>query len=239
MIQVGCCGFPKRHADCYTALDVIEVQKTFYRPPQVKTALRWRAEAPPDFTFTMKAWQLITHEPSSPTYRRLGMEIPPEARHRYGSFRATDEVLTAWERTREIAEALRARVVVFQCPARFTPTEEHVTNVRLFFSRIARGSFLTAWEPRGDWPDDLVASLCEELNLIHCVDPFTKGTTTREIAYFRLHGRTGYRYRYTDADLRELYRLCQEFKEVWVLFNNVSMWEDALRFRELLSVSSQ
>jgi len=55
---------------------VVEVQQTFYQIPRIATGKRWREEAPPDFEFTMKAWQLITHEPSSPTYRRLRTVIP-------------------------------------------------------------------------------------------------------------------------------------------------------------------
>ncbi|MHC1610664.1 MAG: DUF72 domain-containing protein [Candidatus Methanospirareceae archaeon] len=40
-------------------------------------AERWRLRAPKEFEFTVKAWQLITHEPTSPTYRkaRLGSSL--------------------------------------------------------------------------------------------------------------------------------------------------------------------
>ncbi len=43
----------------------------FYEPPRDGTMRRWRAQAPIDFEFTIKAWQLITHDALSPTYRRL------------------------------------------------------------------------------------------------------------------------------------------------------------------------
>jgi uncharacterized protein YecE (DUF72 family) len=78
MIKVGCCGFPVKRETYYHTFQVAEVQQTFYQPPLLATGKRWREEAPPDFEFTMKAWQLITHEPSSPTYRRLRMKIPEE-----------------------------------------------------------------------------------------------------------------------------------------------------------------
>ncbi|KGN41169.1 hypothetical protein N801_08795 [Knoellia aerolata DSM 18566] len=29
------------------------------------------SQVPADFEFTMKAWQVITHESNSPTYRRM------------------------------------------------------------------------------------------------------------------------------------------------------------------------
>ena len=231
-IKVGCCGFPRRKAEYAERFPVVEVQQTFYQPPRLSTAQRWRAEAPSAFEFTLKAWQLITHEPRSPTYRRLKEPIPEDRKDRYGAFRPTEEVHAAWERTREIAEVLQARIVLFQCPASFTPTEEHIANVRAFFTGVERGGLIFAWEPRGAWPDETVAALCRQLDLIHAVDPFQRLPVTPRLAYFRLHGRTGYRYRYTDEDLECLLGWCRRFDEVYCLFNNVSMWEDGLRMQE-------
>jgi uncharacterized protein YecE (DUF72 family) len=57
---------------------VVEVQQTFYEPPADTTIRRWRARAPAAFEFTLKAWQLITHEPSSPTFRRLKRPLTVE-----------------------------------------------------------------------------------------------------------------------------------------------------------------
>ncbi len=44
------------------------------------------------------------------------------------------------------------------------------------------------WEPRGKWPDEIVQSLCQELNLIHVVDPFLSRPVTKDLLYLRLHG---------------------------------------------------
>ena len=233
-IRIGCCGFARSQAEYYRRFEVIEIQKTFYQPPRLETARRWRERAPEGFEFTLKAWQLITHRPSSPTYRRLRMEISPDERDRYGSFRPTEEVFAAWERTREIAQALAAKIVVFQCPASFTPTEEHKRNMRAFFGAIEREGLTLVWEPRGKWADEEIEALCRELDLIHCVDPFKRQPVYGHLAYFRLHGITGYRYRYTDGDLEQLLSWCRRFEEVYCLFNNVSMWEDALRMKELV-----
>lgn len=232
-VYVGCCGFPVNRRTYYAHLDAVEVQQTFYNPPREATARRWREEAPADFPFAMKAWQLITHPASSPTYRRLRrpLEGPREA---YGFFRPTEEVWAAWEETRNIARALRAAWIIFQCPARFTPTAEHVANLRAFFSRVGRETWRLGWEPRGDWPPDLVRDLCAELDLVHVVDPFKARPVTEGVAYFRLHGKTGYRYRYDEDDLRRLAAWCEDFEEVWVMFNNVSMWNDARAFRALV-----
>lgn len=233
-IRVGCCGFPIGRRAYFGRFPVVEVQQTFYQPPSSKTLERWRAEAPPEFEFTLKAWQLITHEPTSPTYRRLRTPIPEEKRKRYGAFRPTAEVMQAWRATLAAARALAARVIVFQCPASFTPTPEHVRHLRAFFEAIqreARGLIL-GWEPRGDWPRERIQALCRELGLLYIVDPFKHEPLPGRLRYFRLHGRAGYRYRYTDEDLRTLRTLCKG--TTYCLFNNMSMAEDAQRFLRLL-----
>jgi uncharacterized protein YecE (DUF72 family) len=184
----------------------------------------------------MKAWQLVTHEPSSPTYRRAGPDFDPARRDRYGCFRDSAEVWEAWLATRRIAEALSAALVLFQCPARFTPTEQNVRNLAGFFSRVRGESFRLAWEPRGEWPEDTVRELCRRFDLVHCVDPFTARPLWGEPCYFRLHGLGGYRYRYTDEDLGSLRARIPAGQECYVLFNNVYMEEDARRFRAFLGL---
>jgi uncharacterized protein YecE (DUF72 family) len=234
-VRVGCCGFPLQRQKYYAAFPLVEVQDSFYQPPLTRTAARWRAEAPPSFEFSLKAWQLITHEPSSPTYRRLRQPIPPDRRDRYGAFRPTDEVQAAWARTVEVARALASRVIVFQCPPRFTPTDEHVGWLRRFFTGIDRGAFMLAWEPRGDWPGDLVAGLCADLGLVHVVDPLREAPRSAGLRYFRLHGVTGYRYLHTDEDLGAIAdRLVLEAPS-YVLFDNFFMGEDAKRLLALLA----
>lgn len=232
-LRVGCCGFPVARARYFAAFRLVEVQHTFYEPPGLATLARWRAEAPPGFEFTLKAWQLVTHEPTSPTYRRLRTPIAADRRDRYGSFKPTPEVASAWRRTLECARALGARVIVFQCPASFAPTEEHVANLRRFFrsARAEAGEIVLGWEPRGDWPRSLVRDLCAELGLRPVLDPLAGKPYPGTWRYFRLHGRGGYRYRYSDADLREILSLCRG--TTYVLFNNAAMVENAQRFLAL------
>ncbi|MFQ5896116.1 MAG: DUF72 domain-containing protein, partial [Nitrospinota bacterium] len=82
-LRAGCCGFPLSQGEYFRRYPSVEVQQTFYHPPKVETAARWREAAPPSFEFAVKAWQLITHPPSSPTYRRLRKPVPEEKRERY------------------------------------------------------------------------------------------------------------------------------------------------------------
>ncbi len=232
-IKIGCCGFPVSKGKYYQTFPVVELQQTFYQLPMLRTAQRWRQESPEGFEFTMKVSQLITHEPTSPTYRRYKIPIPEEKKRNYGSFRFTEEVMEAWQKTREIAQALEARILVFQCPPSFIPTPEHKENLRRFFSGIERGNFLLVWEPRGNWQPGEVKELCVELDLVHGVDPFKDEPLHGKLKYFRLHGKTGYSYRFTEEDLKWLKREWAK-GTVYFMFNNVSMLEDSQRFMTLL-----
>ncbi len=235
LIKIGCCGFPVKKAVYAAHLSVVEVQQTFYEPPRVVTARRWRTEMSPEFEFTLKAWQLITHDAKSPTYRRLKTVLSPEERSQAGGFKPTPLVRRAWEATREIAAALNARVILFQCPASFGPSPQNIDNLRRFFQELNRHPFRLAWEPRGSWPPPEVERLCRELHLIPASDPFTNPLVPCPIAYFRLHGRTGYRYAYTKADLLELTNFLTDQKEAYILFNNINMWDDARQFLQIIS----
>lgn len=82
-----------------------------------------------------------------------------------GFFKPTDIVKEALETTLACAKALKARTILFQCPAKFTPTPENVANLKQFFSQIKRGKLNFACEPRGAWKDEVVKDICEELDL--------------------------------------------------------------------------
>ena len=239
MIKIGCCGFARGMKNYFKKFGNVEVQQTFYQPPKPETARRWKLDAPKDFKFYVKAWQLITHTPRSPTYRRAKIFIEKGKEDRYGSFKPTKEVFNAWEETLIICEVLEAKIVVFQCPASFKPTKENIKNMKVFFSTLDRGDLILAWEPRGDWPEDKVKELCKDFRLIHCVDPFKDIPQTQETAYFRLHGsppgKKMYNYRYSKKDLKTLKEKCSGFDLVYCMFNNMFMWENALEFMEMIS----
>ncbi len=232
-MRVGTCGFARRQAEAFRDLDMVEVQRTFYRPVSATLARRWRDAAPPRFDFAVKASQFITHEASSPTYRRSGRDIPRSEAASYGSFRDSPGVEEGWQATKRVVDALRARAVVFQCPASFRATEANVAALYGFFGSIET-SALRVWEPRGPWASHVVAKVCEDLDLVHGVDPFAAEPATYGLAYFRLHGRPPgaamYRYTYSDRDLARLRTICDEYDDAFVLFNNVSMHADAVRF---------
>jgi len=238
VIVVGTCGFGRSRARTFRDVQAVEVQETFYRPVEPGRARAWRAFAPPEFVFAVQASQFVTHEASSPTYRSLRRSITPEDAPKYGAFQDTARVLEGWEATRAVVEALRAVAVVFQTPASFGPTQAHVAAVYRFFGSIETAA-IKAWEPRGPWPGHLIAKACEDLGLVHAVDPFAGEPATYGLAYFRLHGSppgpAKVRHTYTDADLSKLRATCEEYDDAYAMFDNMTMHDDSVRFRSLLS----
>ena len=236
-VEVGLCGFSIAQATYPKTFDVVEIQHTFYDPPARAVMERWRTVMPPPFEFTIKAWQLITHRDSSPTYRRMKRELSQSDRAHAGAFRDTAIVAEAWRVTLECAAILHATAILFQCPASFTPTPEHLRNVREFFARITRPPGVALMlEPRGPaWTSAIGRALCDEIGAVHVVDPFVTRPVDRPedpVRYFRLHGITGARHVYSDAELAELAQLATAplSARTYVMFNNIPRVNDARRF---------
>jgi uncharacterized protein YecE (DUF72 family) len=234
-VRVGLCGWTIAQSSYARRFPVVEVQNTFYEPPSDAVLTRWRTQVPDDFEFTIKAWQLVTHESGSPTYRRMKRALPDDAHGQVGGFRTTPPVLEAWQRTLEGARILRASAVLLQCPRSFRPTAQNVARLREFVSTVERPSGRLLWEPRGDWPAPLLAELCAELDLVHVVDPMQTETVTPERTYYRLHGTTGSRHVHTDDELRRLRDQVSGRPSPYVMFNNLPRTGDAERFQALLT----
>ena len=226
MVKVGCCGIPGTLAEYVTSFRTVEIQDTFYQPPHAEVLVKWRESSHEDFEFTVRAWQLITHEPSSTTYRKLTKKIPVSRHSDYGWFRPTRGCLDAWKTTRQAARALRAHVVVFETPAGFTPTSLNMTHMRRFFEGIDREDITCAWEPKGSWPPRQIQSLCKDLDLVHAVDPFRSGSVWGDIVYLRLHGSGGTGEPYSHAQLKTLASHLKN-RSGYCFFGNAAMGDNA------------
>ncbi len=227
-MKIGCAGFGEARGKYFREFNVVEVQQTFYRPVPLDTLKRWREEAPQGFEFTLKALQVITHPPYSPTYRRYRGERPKEA----GFFKPIKPVMEAWETTLKEAEALDARVIIFQLPPSFCPDDENMENMRRFFSTAKTSELLFGIEVRCKEWRGRVSQLCQEFGLFHVVDPFSWERECGGIKYFRLHGKGGYRYRFTEEDFALLKTLVD--RDSYVIFNNIYALEDARRFKDFI-----
>ncbi|MFN3268876.1 MAG: DUF72 domain-containing protein, partial [Zestosphaera sp.] len=150
-VIVGCCGFPTSRKEYYASFEVVELQDTFYNPPDPEKLKKLREEAPENFRFSMKAWQAITHPPDSPTWRKSRFRPPDETKNNYGYLKPTKENLEAWEPVRKSAKVLRASYVVLQTPPSFTYSPENLANLKTFLDLTQEKEFRIGLELRGDW----------------------------------------------------------------------------------------
>ncbi len=247
LVKIGCCGFPVSRKKYYVEFKVVEIQQTFYKPPSIDTIKRWREEAPEDFEFTFKAWQVITHSPKSPTWRKAKITIPKENVEKYGLLKPTKENVEAWKKMLDIAKVLRAKIIVLQTPPSLKYDNEGINKIKEFFEKVTSisNNVYIAWEPRGQWHThiDTLSEIFKKYKIIHVVDPFKYDPIpVSKTCYLRLHGRgereVNYKYRYTQNDYNELLDklkgYSRYFSECYVMFNNVYMFENAREFKEYI-----
>lgn len=60
-------------------------------------------------------------------------------------------------------------------------------------------------------------------------DPLPEG----DFVYVRLHGKTGYRYNDSEDDLKELLKRVEPYREAYLMFNNMNMYENAQHLKIL------
>jgi uncharacterized protein YecE (DUF72 family) len=224
MIKVGCCGFAASMKRYFEAFGLVELNRTFYEYPRLKTVEGWREKAPEAFEFTVKAHQDVTHK---------------------AKMRLDEGCLKAFEYMKQICKILKARILLFQTSGSFGP--ERLSEAEKFFGGVDREGLTLVWETRGsEWekPEvyERLGQVLSSLDVVHVTDPFrVLPAYTSQIVYFRLHGlgEELYYYQYTDDELRRLGEIAKKFeakgKTVYVLFNNLSMFEDGLRFMQYLS----
>lgn len=229
---VGTCGWSyynppkgwkekfKTKLQAYTKLfDLVEINSTFYGIPKLSTAEKWREEADeinPEFEFTIKMSQLITH------------------RNPFKAFWAYDKMT-------EIAKALRTKILLFQSPASFKPTKDNIKLAKNFFNKVKRDNFIFIWEVRWekDWNEKIVKEAFSDLKINQVVDPFRqKYFYAKDLVYYRIHGfgkLSMYNYSFSEKELQDLAeKTKQEKKPVYVLFNNSACYENGLEFRKLM-----
>jgi len=224
MIKVGCCGFPTSMKKYFENFSLVELNSTFYQYPRMETVEGWREKAPKNFEFTVKAHQDVSHK---------------------AKMKVEEASLQAFNQMKQICKVLNSKILLIQTPGSFRP--DKLADAERFFNEVDRGDLLLVWETRGPaWETTetykLLGQVLEKLDVTHVTDPFRiMPAYTGEIVYFRLHGLGGqmYYYQHSDVELQKLKELIasyeREGKDVYVLFNNLSMFEDGARFMEYLS----
>lgn len=190
---------------------IVEVDSTYYFPPTMKNAAAWASRTPPDFTFHVKAYSLLTTHPTRPNSipEDLREAIPPQNRNRRSVYAshlpqaALDEI---WERFAEALMPLHSAgklgVVHFQFPEWFLPGARSRDYILQCRDRLA--DYRIAVEFRnGLWLSErnrqATLAFLEEHRLPYTsVDmpqgfrsslPPVAAVTSKELAYVRFHGR--------------------------------------------------
>jgi len=226
MIKVGCCGYPVGRKKYQETFRLVEINRTFYQIPRISTVTKWRREAPAEFEFTVKAHQDISHK------YKLKLE----------------NALEAFEAMKPICRELVSKIILIQTPASFKP--DRLRDAEIFFRNIRREELTVVWETRGpSWEKEEIRErlrdVLESLDVPHVTDPFKAlPVYSGSVAYLRLHG-SGlrmYYYQYSDEELLKLHSIVKSLesgeREVYVLFNNLSMFEDASRFLSFIETGS-
>jgi uncharacterized protein YecE (DUF72 family) len=224
MIRIGCCGFPTSMKKYFESFRLVELNSTFYNYPRERTVEGWREKAPENFEFTVKVHQDISHK---------------------AKLKVEKTSLQAFEHMMQTCKTLTSKILLIQTPSSFRP--DRLGDAEKFFGAVDREGLVLVWETRGPaWETvevrNRLGEVLEKVDVTHVTEPFrVTPAYTGDVAYFRLHGlgERMYYYQYSDSELRKLKELIsmyeREGKEAYVLFNNLSMFDDGLRFIEYLS----
>lgn len=214
MIGAGGWGYFSGGLDAYAkAFRFAEVNVSFYQRVPETTARRWRARAPPDFVFSLKAHRDITHAD------RLRASTPARA---------------AFARDLRTARILRAPFVILETPAALAFENEQRDGLRDLVGMVDRGTRIgleaRAYR-RGALPPALRRTM-EDGEILDVVD--VSQTTPRVAAdtlYTRLFGPSPHNvYEFDDDELRGIDRAGRDAVRAAFTFHGVRMYKDAARF---------
>jgi uncharacterized protein YecE (DUF72 family) len=159
--------FPASKMFAYYAerFQTVEINYTFYRMPTTKLTVGWRDQAPPGFSYTLKAPRRITHEQK---------------------LKSSEDTLRFFT---EAARALEVHLgtLLFQLPPTFKADPSRLEG----FLKLLPSDLRTAFEFRHDsWLTDEVFGLLSSHKAALCIADFGDKTTplraTARHGYFRL-----------------------------------------------------
>lgn len=240
--------------------DCVEINSSFYRPPNAAAVRGWLSPTAPDFVFAVKAWQKFTHS------RKLG-EGGAAPQPTWDRFDSSDVALFA-EGIQPLVEAGRLGALLFQYPAGFVRNDENLERLESALSAFSSCAKVVELRHRS-WSDqraDTQAILERRGAAWAYIDEPKFSTSVRqnltapgELVYLRLHGRNQEKWwRHGDAWERYDYfyqaesirRLAERLKalsratpqsRVHVYFNNHARAQavaNALMLRSILQPES-
>lgn len=194
-----------------TQFPLVEVDSTYYFPPSERNAVLWIERTPPDFTFNVKAYSLLTSHPTKrdSLYSDLRAELPKELEGKRNLYREqlpdaiVDEV---WQRFHDALMPLHSAgklgAVLFQFPQWFVIGRKSRDDIVECAERLA--DFRIAVEFRHEsWlsernREETLGFLAEHDLPFVCVDmpqgfessvPPIAAATAKDLSMVRFHGR--------------------------------------------------
>ena len=207
---------------------LVEVDSTYYFPPTEKNSELWIERTPPDFTFNIKAYSLLTKHPTTPKslYGDLRDELQPEAlqKRRIYAERLPEEIVDeVWERFRlaifPLHSAGKLGAVLFQFPQYFTISRTNKAYIeeaagRLPDYRIAVEFRHKSWLEERNVEETLGFLEEHDVPLV-CVDmpqgfdsslPPLAAATAKDLSMVRFHGRDPNAWRTKSESASERFR---------------------------------
>jgi uncharacterized protein YecE (DUF72 family) len=219
---------------------LVEVDSTYYFPPSEKNAVLWIERTPPDFTFNIKAYSLLTNHPTKPKslYGDVRDELPAELlakRNLYRENLPDEAVEEVWKRFHDALMPLHSAgklgAVLFQFPQWFVISRKSKAYIeecaeRLSDFRVAVEFRHKSWM-REDNVEETLEFLEERKLPYVCVDmpqgfdssvPPVSAATADDLAMVRFHGRdtTAWTSKSETASERFRYDYAKEELQEWV-----------------------
>ena len=187
---------------------IVEVDSTYYFPPSESNSVLWIERTPPEFTFNIKAYSLLTNHPTKreSLYKDLQEAAPADKRNVYREQLPDEAVEEVWQRFRDALMPLHSAgklgAVLFQFPQWFVISKKSKAYIeevmeRLPDYRVAVEFRHKSWMEERNVEETL--SFLSERNLPYvCVDmpqgfdsslPPVAAATADDIAMVRFHGR--------------------------------------------------
>jgi uncharacterized protein YecE (DUF72 family) len=229
---------------------LVEVDSTYYFPPSEKNSELWVERTPPDFTFNIKMFSLLTQHPTKPEALYKDMDKPDKKQIYLKDLepRVVDEV---WDRFLSALEPLREAGKLGALLAQFPPWFTIGRGNRDYILEVAKRSapIPIAVEFRNKtWmsPENQqeTLSFLEGHDLPYVAVDMPQGfvssippvtAVTSDLAAIRFHGHNDaewesgsvqkrFKYLYSEDELKEwaprIHRMADEAKATHVLMNN-------------------
>ena len=207
---------------------IVEVDSTYYYPPSERNSVLWIERTPPDFTFNIKAYSLLTGHPTrlDSLYKDVREELPEEALAKKNLYRDAvppellDEV---WQRFRDALMPLHSSgklgAVLFQFPQWFVigrANRDYILECRerMADMQIAIEFRHRTWLEERNREETLSFLERHELPFV-AVDmpqgfdssvPPVAAATSKQLAMVRFHGRDRQAWSTTDKGAAERFR---------------------------------